>query len=272
MHHPELGFKLGSQGAAMILEVLICWDGFQHDPDGWIYKSHKELKQETGLSERQQKPAIKLLVDLGLVKKRVSGLPPTTGFLLQKVRIQEWWNSFTHTDILSESTNTKSEEQTIPNVEIPLYTSLLHDDTPQSTPAVVDSPVRKTEGFEYDGTFRMRKARDEYLAQSKTKAERATTETIREEDKFDPEVEQVIIEVQKHMKLPMLDRTLQQNRHMAKMALEKFGMEQIIAILTVAAEDEFWRSRVTSVSDVYFHGMKILSCKRFSKPKGSIIV
>ena len=60
---------------------------------------------------------------------------------------------------------------------------------------------------------------------------------------------------------------------MAKLALEKFGMETIIAILTVAATDDFWHSRVTSVADIYTNGMKILSSTRHTPVnKGACIV
>jgi hypothetical protein len=275
MHHPQIGFALDSQDAAMILEVLIGWDGAQHDPDGWIYKNHRDLRKETGLSKRQQRPAIKLLLDLGLVKKRTTGVPPTNGFLLQKVRIQEWWDEYCKRNNLSPLTAPETSNQPAPEEPNILYTSTtLHEATAIPTPAL-DLPVPKTDEFKYIGTFKMKKAMDGYFAKSaaeKVRLAEAAKPTIEETNQAYDEVERVIIAVQKYMKLPMLDRTLGENRRLAKLALDKFGMDTITIILEIASEDEFWRSRVTSVADLYYHGIKILSSKRYSDSKGACIV
>jgi len=175
MHHPAVGFALGSQAAAMILEVLICWDGSQHDPEGWIYKSHVGLTAETGLSPRQQRPAIKRLVDLGLVKKRLSGVPPTNGFLLQKVRIQEWWFNHCNRNNLSQSTNPKSDEQPAPDVPILLYTSTTHDATDIPTPVLKERNPSRNGEMESAGTFLMRRARDEALRKIREEQQQNST-------------------------------------------------------------------------------------------------
>jgi len=276
MHHPELGFALGSQDAALILEVLIGWDGAQHDPEGWIYKNHRDLRKETGLSRRQQRPAIKLLLDLSFIKKKTTGVPPTNGFLLQKVRIQEWWNEYSKRYNPSPLTVTESPNQPAPEEPNILYTSSTeHEATGIPTP-VLDLPVPKTEQFEYSGTSKMRQALNEYRAKSEAEKKRlkeAREATMEEKNRSHDEIEQVILAVQRYMDIPMLDRSLAENRRMAKLALEKFGMETIITILTVAATDDFWHSRVTSVADIYTNGMKILSSMRHTPVnKGACIV
>ncbi len=261
MHHPVLGVALRSQAAALILEVLLCWDGSQHDPEGWIYKSNIELTAETGLSERQQRPAIKILLDLGLIKKKVSGIPPTNGFLLQKVRIQEWWFGQCDTNKLSQMNQTESENHDVQEVQNNLYTSSTHDATGIPTPTV---GVKNSgqEKLEWSGSFKIKKAWAETLEASRIrKAEEEANQNL--------EIDQVIQAVKEQMDLPMLDKTLAENRRVTKLALEKFGLESIRAILTIASQDEFWKSRVTSVSDVYNNGLKILSSKRFL-PRGAI--
>lgn len=47
IHFPELGRKLGSQNAAVVLEYLLGWEGKQKNKDRWIFKTIKEFELET---------------------------------------------------------------------------------------------------------------------------------------------------------------------------------------------------------------------------------
>ena len=61
--------------AGIFLRQLLFWVGKQHDPEGWIYKSQPEMKQETGLARRQQEKARKILCKLGVLKEDKRGVP-----------------------------------------------------------------------------------------------------------------------------------------------------------------------------------------------------
>ncbi len=87
--------------------------------------------------------------------------------------------------------------------------------------------------------------------------------------KINPEVSALIGYLQETLGLSKLDRSVQQNRRMSYLAIQKFGFEQAKVMILLASQDDYWKSRVTSMNDIYYNGMKIASTKRFA-PKGAI--
>ena len=66
--------EFGPHGGLFISQLLY-WDGKGHDPDGWIYKTEKEMEQETGLTRSSQRKARKVLVGKGVLEEDKRGLP-----------------------------------------------------------------------------------------------------------------------------------------------------------------------------------------------------
>ena len=97
----------------------------------------------------------------------------------------------------------------------------------------------------------------------------ARAETEDPTAKRNPDVDRIVVYLQEKIGLPKLDRSQKENRRMAFLSLKKFGLEQTLAIIDIAARDDYWKSRVTSVGDVYQNGFKIASTVRFT-PKGAI--
>lgn len=91
IHFPELGRKLGSQNAAVVLEYLLGWEGKQKNKDRWIFKTIDEFEFETGLSRSQQDGAIRVLREFGFIEVRVFGIPATRHFRLLMKPLQQWW-------------------------------------------------------------------------------------------------------------------------------------------------------------------------------------
>lgn len=87
--------------------------------------------------------------------------------------------------------------------------------------------------------------------------------------KRNPDVDRIVAYLQDKIGLPKLDRSQKENRRMAFLSLKKFGLDQTLAIIDIAARDDYWKSRVTSVGDIYQNGFKIASTVRFT-PKGAI--
>jgi hypothetical protein len=73
----------------VLFSQLLYWHGKGKRQDGWIYKSADELRQETGLSYKQQTLAIKKLKSLGIIEVKLMGTPATRHFMidLEKVRL-----------------------------------------------------------------------------------------------------------------------------------------------------------------------------------------
>ncbi len=71
---PWLVKEFGAQ-AGLFMSQLLFWDGKGHDPDGWIYKSEKEWRYETGLTRSAVRNARKILTRRGVLEEEKRGLP-----------------------------------------------------------------------------------------------------------------------------------------------------------------------------------------------------
>jgi hypothetical protein len=71
---PWLVREFGPHGG-IFMSQLLFWDGKGHDPDGWIYKTEKEMERETGLTRSFQRKARKVLVGKGVLEQDLRGLP-----------------------------------------------------------------------------------------------------------------------------------------------------------------------------------------------------
>jgi hypothetical protein len=54
--------------AGVLVRQLIYWEGKGHDPDGWIYKTKAELREEVGLSSGMVDTARRRLEDRGVLR------------------------------------------------------------------------------------------------------------------------------------------------------------------------------------------------------------
>lgn len=70
---PWLVREFGPHGG-LFMSQLLFWDGKGHDPDGWIYKTEKEMERETGLTRSSQRKARKVLVGKGVLEEDKRGL------------------------------------------------------------------------------------------------------------------------------------------------------------------------------------------------------
>lgn len=73
-YKPDIAKALGSVTAALFLSRLLQWWDYKSDPD-WLYKTQKEMFEETGLSRHEQDSARKKLRQAGLLEEARRGLP-----------------------------------------------------------------------------------------------------------------------------------------------------------------------------------------------------
>ena len=177
IHHPRFGEFLGSQNAALILELLIGWDGHQWDRDGWIKKTAEEMEIETGLTQKQQAPAIKLLLKLGVIEKKRKRVPACNHFRIDKKSLQNQWIEWVKANPPRSKRPTvpaKQEPQSSPLVETTTYIphEYTHSPvTPQEN--ISQSETRNGSGsFEAIGTVLMREARDKAKRELREQRER----------------------------------------------------------------------------------------------------
>lgn len=75
---------MGSINSAIFLSQIIFWSDKGKDPEGWFYKTVKELMEETGLSEYQIRSETQKCIKKNLIKtkvKKVNGNPTLHYFL-----------------------------------------------------------------------------------------------------------------------------------------------------------------------------------------------
>lgn len=100
--NPVLAKLTGSVKAGLLLSQLLYWWGKGQNPD-WIYKTIKEIKDETALSRSEQEGAIKKIKKLDLMKVKLRGIPPRRHFKLNLQKISNL--------ICRNSTNLFAENQ-----------------------------------------------------------------------------------------------------------------------------------------------------------------
>ena len=71
---PWLVGEFGPHGG-LFMSQLLFRDEKGHDPDSWIYKTEKEMEQETGLTRSSQRRARRVLVGKGVLEVDKKGLP-----------------------------------------------------------------------------------------------------------------------------------------------------------------------------------------------------
>ena len=92
-YYPRLAKLAGGVKAAVLLSRLVSWTGVfvrARDPrhaDGWLWKTRDALREETGLSRREQEAAREKLKSLGLLQEQLRGLPATMHFRVDLDRL-----------------------------------------------------------------------------------------------------------------------------------------------------------------------------------------
>lgn len=94
-YYPKLAIFLGSVNATIFLCQLFYWEGKQDDKDGgWIFKTQKEITEETGLSRRETDTARRVLCEKEILVETVRGVPPKMHFLIQRKKLDDLWDEW----------------------------------------------------------------------------------------------------------------------------------------------------------------------------------
>lgn len=79
-YHPILAKTFGGVKAGLLLSQLLYWTPRARDGDGWIYKNADEIREETGMTRREQETARKTLIKYGVIEYKVKGMPAVGHF------------------------------------------------------------------------------------------------------------------------------------------------------------------------------------------------
>ena len=103
--NPLLARIVGNAGAGLFLSQMLYWCGKGYKGD-WVYKTIEEMKEETCLSRSEQDRAIKKWKQLGVLDKKLRGVPPMRHFRVNITALVKLLDATLHTD---KSTNLKSQ-------------------------------------------------------------------------------------------------------------------------------------------------------------------
>lgn len=90
-YYPRLAELCGSVKAAVMLSQLLYWTGDDtvQQRDGWFYKSQPDLTRETGLVKVEQQTARAELVERGIIKAELRGMPRVWWYQVDMDRLTE---------------------------------------------------------------------------------------------------------------------------------------------------------------------------------------
>ena len=74
-YYPRLSHITGGVKETLFLCQLLYWNGKQANKNSWIYKTQKEMLEETGLSRYEQETARRNLREKGFIKEARKGVP-----------------------------------------------------------------------------------------------------------------------------------------------------------------------------------------------------
>lgn len=91
-YFPALCPMVGGVNACILLCHLLWWSDQGDDPE-WIYKTQRDIEDETGLTRREQDTARAKLVDLGLVLVERRGVPPVLHYHVDIDALELAWEA-----------------------------------------------------------------------------------------------------------------------------------------------------------------------------------
>lgn len=93
--NPWLAKISGKASSGLFISQLLYWWGKGKKKD-WIYKSIREMKEETCLTRAEQETAIKTWKALGILEVKVAGIPPTNHYKIDIRKVSEMLAEFTN--------------------------------------------------------------------------------------------------------------------------------------------------------------------------------
>ncbi len=81
-----------------------------------------------------------------------------------------------------------------------------------------------------------------------------------------PDVNEVIAYFKTTLGLPIMDGSVQRNRNYAQLCLKKFGgVDKVKVLIDSTKANTFWSTRITSLMDLYYKAVNIISSNRNQK-------
>ena len=89
-YYPSIARLVGVKECVLLCQ-FIYWKGKQTDPDGWIYKTREDIRDETGMSFREQETARNSLRSKKLLDDKYDRLNHQLFFRVNFETLNELW-------------------------------------------------------------------------------------------------------------------------------------------------------------------------------------
>lgn len=292
--HPILAKVLGGVESAIYWQQLYYWSDKGARNDGYVWKTQNEIKEETTLSREKQDLIRKRMVAQGFieVKKLKANGVPTLHYkvLVSNVQkaIEECVNN-TNGNVGSTQMEACDSHKSLTEITTEITNNISKDigetptekenlDLKDNSDTSELSSLKGVPVLEIDVSARESRFTDddqeimqtieqsfELLDELNQPIEKASKVKIIKQY-GNEDINNLINYLQKRLNLPMLDGTIKGNRHYAHNIIRKYGgLKPVLELIDIVAEDDFWKNKITSIQDLYYKGIKILSGKRQTK-------
>ncbi len=111
-YYPRLSYITGGVKETLFLCQLLYWNGKQANKNSWIYKTQKEMLEETGLSRYEQETARRNLREKGFIKETRKGIPAKMHYKIDLDAINKAWEDFIKKETIDDTNNNDDVSQT----------------------------------------------------------------------------------------------------------------------------------------------------------------
>ena len=110
--HPTLARAFGGIHEAIFWQQIYYWSDKTKNKDGWVYKSKKEIEEETTITKRQQDRVRESLVKLGVLELKIkkANNAPTLHYRVNIKKVEELLLRLSQNVIITECDVGKSQK------------------------------------------------------------------------------------------------------------------------------------------------------------------
>lgn len=143
-YHPILAKVFGSVTAALFLSQIAYWSDKGSDPNRWIWKTEKEMTEETGLSRSEQQTARRILKGFKVLQEERRGTPARMFYLIDWEQLDVLIANLPQSSCRKPAI--KKTKSRVQEDEKPQTIQRLSESTPENTTRSIE-PQRDTEEF-----------------------------------------------------------------------------------------------------------------------------
>ncbi|OID34031.1 DNA-binding protein [Acinetobacter nosocomialis] len=226
-HYVFLG--CGINGALM-LSQLVYWTSRTKDSEGWIFKTHHEWTQETGLTRREQDTARATLKSLKFISEKKMGVPRRVYYRVERENLYQALIEYSESLDINSMHNSAILNAQNSHTECTIPPDCMHES------AILNAQIRPSNT---ENTYReyTENTKDIICAESAPKNEKFKAKDFLVKNGVSEQTASEYIELRNKKKKPITQRALQLVFKQAQEA--KLSNERVFQIIVVRGWESF---------------------------------